>query len=115
MKIPLLLAASAALMLVSASAQTVVCEERSWPEITICYQGDEVVPDCSEDADRFVYVDNDPCQAQGCGVSIWIYEESNGYEGLQRQDAPTTDPENRPWWIKDDTCGGLIQPDTIIF
>ena len=113
MRIPLLL--GLAFLLSSVGAQEVVCDERSWPEITICYQGDEPVPDCSEDADRFVYVDNDPCQLDGCTLSLWIYEESNGYEGLQRQDAPTWDEEHRPWWLKDDTCDGLIAPDTILF
>jgi hypothetical protein len=38
-----------------------------------------------------------------CG-SIWIYEESNGMPGLQRGDE-----------IVDDTCGGAIPGDTIVF
>lgn len=112
MRIPLLLAA--AFLLTSVSAEDIVCDERSWPEITVCWQGDETIPDCSEDADRFLYVDNDPCQLQGCTLSLWIYEESNGYEGLQRRDY-VGDEEHRPAWLKDDTCDGLIQPDTILF
>jgi hypothetical protein len=47
------------------------------------------------------YVDNDACQP-GCGFSIWIYEESNGMDGLQRGDE-----------VVDDTCG-LIDSDTIL-
>ncbi len=112
MRIPLILAA--AFLLTGVSAEDVVCDERSWPEVTLCYRGDQLIPDCSEDADRFVYVDNDPCQLQACGLSLWIYEESNGYEGLQRKDTPTGDDRYAPW-LKDDTCGGLIQPDTILF
>lgn len=36
-----------------------------------------------------------------CG-SIWIYEETNGIDGLQRDDD-----------IIDDTCGGMIAGDTL--
>lgn len=36
--------------------------------------------------------------------SIWVYEESNGIAGLQRQDE-----------LRDDTCGGAIPGDTILF
>lgn len=52
------------------------------------------------------YVDNDPCQpSTGCAFgSWWIYEESNGIDGLQRDDE-----------VVDDTCHGLIDGDTIIF
>lgn len=49
------------------------------------------------------YVDNDLCQLDGCALSIWFYEESNGIPGLQRSDE-----------VKDDTCGGAIEGDTII-
>jgi len=49
------------------------------------------------------YVDNDLCQP-GCIYSIWVYEETNGIEGLQRGDE-----------FVDDTCHGLIEADTIIF
>ena len=47
------------------------------------------------------YIDNDVCQPE-CLFSIWIYEESNGIEGLQRSDE-----------VKDDTCGGQIEGDTL--
>lgn len=51
------------------------------------------------------YIDNDPCQPCGIILSPWIYEESNGIEGLQRADE-----------VMDDTCGGRAGPgDTIIF
>lgn len=54
-----------------------------------------------DEAPRF-YVDNDMCQP--CHGTIWIYQESNGIDGLQRNDE-----------FHDDTCGGAIQSDTIIF
>lgn len=44
------------------------------------------------------YVDLD-----GIAEGIWIYEESNGLPGLQRGDE-----------MKDDTCHGSIESDTII-
>lgn len=34
----------------------------------------------------------------------WIYEESNGIDGLQRRDP-----------LEDGTCHGMIEPDTLIF
>lgn len=36
-------------------------------------------------------------------AQVWIYEESNGIAGLQRFDGPA-----------DDTCHGMIAPDTFI-
>lgn len=48
------------------------------------------------------YWDNDACQP--CMWSTWIYEESNGIDGLQRADE-----------VVDGTCHGLIKGDTIIF
>lgn len=51
--------------------------------------------------DARFYVDNDPCQPE-CGFSIWIYEESNDIDGLQRGDE-----------MHDDTCGGMIRSDTL--
>lgn len=52
------------------------------------------------------YVVNDECPSDGCLVSVWIYEESNGHPGLQRgdgtiEDEPEYDPE--------------CEPDTIVF
>lgn len=49
------------------------------------------------------YVDEDCCVI-GCIFSIWIYQESNGIPGLQRDDEHV-----------DDTCHGLIEGDTVIF
>lgn len=37
-------------------------------------------------------------------LSTWVYQESNFIPGLQRQDT-----------VKDDTCGGAIAGDTVIF
>lgn len=48
------------------------------------------------------YVDNDVCQFDGCAFSVWVYQESNGIDGLQRNDE-----------MKDDTCGGMIDSDTL--
>jgi hypothetical protein len=59
-------------------------------------------PDTTSSDGRY-YVDNDMCQPE-CIFSIWLYEESNGYDGLQRGDE-----------VVDDTCHGMIDSDTIIF
>ena len=50
-----------------------------------------------------LYLDNDLCQPV-CLFSIWLYQESNDMEGLQRGDE-----------VVDDTCGGAIDSDTDIF
>jgi hypothetical protein len=39
-----------------------------------------------------------------CLFSIWIYEGTNGVDGLQRQDE-----------VRDDTCGGRFVGDTVRF
>jgi hypothetical protein len=57
------------------------------------------------------YIDNDPCQLD-CTWSFWIYEETNGFANLQRQDA-TGDAVDE--FTQDDTCHGKILPDTIVF
>ena len=57
------------------------------------------------------YVDNDPCQTDGCTFSFWIYEETNGYPNLQRQDATGEEVDE---YTQDDTCHGKIKPDTIV-
>ena len=48
------------------------------------------------------YVDNDPCPADGSLCLPWIYQESNGLRGLQRDDD----------FAGDQSCGN---PDTLIF
>jgi hypothetical protein len=48
------------------------------------------------------YVVNDRCQLDGCGWSVWIYQETNGIPGLQRDD--TFKPAN-----------GGCQADTVVF
>lgn len=48
------------------------------------------------------YWDNDPCQP--CMWSTWVYQESNGIDGLQRGDE-----------VQDDTCHGMIESDTVVF
>jgi hypothetical protein len=76
--------------------------------------------DTGETAIGRYYVDNDDCQDMsnpvsvlpgggyggggGCLFSVWIYQESNGIDGLQRGDE-----------MKDDTCGGEIEMDTLPF
>lgn len=52
-----------------------------------------------------VYVDQDGACDPECGpYTIWIYAESNGIPGLQRADDR-----------RDDTCGGAIEADTVVF
>lgn len=45
-----------------------------------------------------LYFDNDPCQPvigdNSCLYSAWLYEESNGIDGLQRDDEVHTDVAN---------------------
>jgi hypothetical protein len=36
-----------------------------------------------EDDPGIYYLDNDPCQPE-CAFSVWVYEETNGIPGLQR-------------------------------
>jgi len=50
------------------------------------------------------YVENDVCQLDMCGFSLWVYEETNAHAGLQRNDA----------FAGDQTCG-LYSADTIVF
>lgn len=49
------------------------------------------------------YVVNELCQPS-CVFSTWIYQESNGIDGLQRQDED-----------HDDTCGGEYVGDVIVW
>jgi hypothetical protein len=51
------------------------------------------------------YVVNDECQP-GCLFSVWIYQESNGVDGLQRGDDVCLD---------DGSCCGHPESDTVIF
>ena len=52
-----------------------------------------------------IYVDNDFCQLDGCAFSLWIYQETNQIDGLQRGDEVENDVSN---------CTG-IAADTDIF
>jgi hypothetical protein len=47
---------------------------------------------------------NDHCIVWGATGVPYVYEESNGIGGLQREDE-----------YVDDTCGGIIRGDTIVF
>lgn len=50
------------------------------------------------------YVDNDPVNLPCCVLgSWWVYQESNGIPGLQRLDEE-----------RDQTCHGMIAPDTVV-
>lgn len=49
------------------------------------------------------YLDRDDCEPE-CIFSIWFYEESNGIFWLQRDDD-----------LVDNTCNGMIEPDSVIF
>lgn len=58
------------------------------------------------------YLDVDSCQtSHGCIRAVWIYEESNGFGNLQRREG-TEDDRRRFSWFQDDTCHGMINPDT---
>lgn len=50
------------------------------------------------------FTDDDGCRWGFPECGLWIYEESNGIQGLQRGDL-----------YVDDTCHNAIEPDTIIF
>ena len=54
-------------------------------------------------AGRF-YVDNDPDPDWSILSTLWIYQEANGIDGLQRRDE-----------FVDDTCGHLELGDEIIY
>ncbi len=60
---------------------------------------------CIRDLHQIVthYIDNDRCQPE-CVFSIWIYQETNGIEWLQRDDR-----------YVDNTCGGQIDADQVVF
>lgn len=47
---------------------------------------------------------SDHCVSWGATGIPWLYQESNGIDGLQRADD-----------IRDDTCGGQIAGDTLRF
>lgn len=69
-----------------------------------------------------MYFDNDNCQRlpedliaeepEGCIFSIWGYWETNGIDGLQRNDPGLDDDLTTP---VDDTCGGAIAADLVFF
>jgi hypothetical protein len=61
---------------------------------------------------KLYYVEYDPCQTEGCPASFYLYEETNGFANLQRQDAVGDEADK---WTQDDTCHGKIRPDTIVF
>ena len=90
-----LVAITAVALMVPASAQD-VCYTTSAPEVTIPGESTDGITR---------YVDNDPCQPD-CGYSIWIYEEFNGIDGLQRDDEVVSDVTN---------CDGSVTGDFIVF
>lgn len=50
-----------------------------------------------------LYAVSDLCQPQ-CIASAWIYQEMNGFDGLQRHDV-----------VRDDTCGGAYVGDLLLW
>lgn len=94
MRIPLLTAIALAAALSTASASD--CETWSTSDPEGCW-GPNAPWSCE------YYYENDMCQPD-CIFSFWIYQESNGIDGLQRGDK-----------VVDDTCHGMIDADTIIF
>lgn len=68
--------------------------------------GEACTPTTSEpelDAAGTLYVDGDRMCCSEFDV-FWVYVESNGIAGLQRADE-----------FRDDTCGGQIPADTLVF
>ena len=51
------------------------------------------VPDTTGALGGDIYIDNDLCQFD-CTFSIWIYQETNGIPGQQRQDEVRNDVAN---------------------
>lgn len=96
-----LIALTAIAMMVPASAAD--CYTTSDPEVT-------TPAGTGPNAGGEVYVDNDNCQpvvGDGtCLFSTWIYEETNGIAGLQRDDEVKSDVAG---------CAGTVDGDYIIF
>ena len=99
---PALVALVAIAMMIPASAQD-SCITESSPEFTS-------PPGLGPNAGGEIYLDNDNCQPvigdDTCLFSTWIYEETNGIAGLQRDDEVQSN-------VKDCTDGTV--GDTIIF
>jgi hypothetical protein len=91
----LILTAIATLALGSALADE--CVPSTTPAVAV---GPYYIYDC--------LLDDSPQGGQECWFpgpwAVWVYEESNGIAGLQRDDE-----------IRDDTCAGQIPGDTIVF
>jgi hypothetical protein len=108
----------AMLVLGSAAQATTRCYTTSDPELTLPAVGPGI---------GGVYVDNDVCQLDGCTFSLWIYQESNGIPGLQRDDPIHSDfagcaqREAKPFlgigtrYGYDDGAGNYVEPDFDIF
>lgn len=88
---PLPIVCAFALATIGASAEHCTVNDGHLPEV-----------DSGGSALGRFYVDNDLCQP-GCMFSIWVYQESNGIEGLQRGDP-----------VRNDTCHGTIRADSIV-
>lgn len=68
-----------------------------------CQQAEPEVDTGDTPAGRY-YVDNEACQPD-CLFSIWVYQESNGQDGLQRCED----------WDHESGCGyGNCNPDAIM-
>lgn len=94
MRLALALSLAAALA-VPASADHCLSWSSTEPHVTVCEVGD-----CTYVLLATMCSDGGACYP----ISPWIYEESNGIAGLQREDE-----------LQDDTCHGMIAGDTIIF
>jgi hypothetical protein len=93
---PSLLAAILAALALIAPGSAQECAPDSWPHrVAVGADGVAtfyVARDCDLECDD----EEDPSS-----LELWIYQESNGHDGLQRQD---------PNW--DNTCNGVIPGDT---
>lgn len=64
--------------------------------------GDICLGEALDLADHYAFVEGGDCPS-GCIYSVWVYEETNGFAGLQRGDE-----------MVDDTCHEMIPADRIV-
>lgn len=72
-----------------------------------CYTTSAADVDTGDLAEERLYVAIDNCiPVVGCAFSIWVYQETNGIDGLQRRDEVRSDVG---------ACGDGTEPDTVVF
>lgn len=109
MKMPLLSLAFALAFLVPSSAAECV-PTTSEADVTLgAFYVDDAISCSSYDLEGCpfrvcLFPIGGPCLVESGLWYMWVYEESNGIPGLQRQDE-----------MQDDTCGGVIPGDRILY